>query len=297
MVYNTSLLKAEPAPDLGHAAGRPAVEGQDRHRRRRDGLPAHRHLGGPHLRRRGRAHVARRRSRPTPAATTTRTTRPSPTRSTGARWPSASSTSTTGIASGPRSGAANMHSAIAYFAPHDVGYVLDVSGRRDPEVVAAPGGGAEVRGLPQLGAGAGDHRPQRQLRVPDRIGRDHGTSPRRRSTSSSRTPSPSPSWGPAPRRSSCSKRRSSCDLAVSTLATPARSEVEGPSPHRTSRKAHRSPLLVGLALAVSAVVLLPAASLSCRRASRPRARRPLNEENMAMIIEHVEYRARATDWG
>jgi iron(III) transport system substrate-binding protein len=25
-------------------------------------------------------------------------------------------------------GAANMHSAIAYFAPHDVGYVLDVSG-------------------------------------------------------------------------------------------------------------------------------------------------------------------------
>ena len=45
-----------------------------------------------------------------------------------ARSPSASSTSTTGTGCGPRSGASNMHSAIAYFAPHDVGYVVDVSG-------------------------------------------------------------------------------------------------------------------------------------------------------------------------
>ena len=103
MVYNTVAAQAEPAADLGHAAGRAPVEGQDRHRRRRDRLPAHRDLGGAHLRRRGRAQVARRRSRPTRAATSTPTTRPSPTRSTGARSPSASSTSTTGTASGPRS--------------------------------------------------------------------------------------------------------------------------------------------------------------------------------------------------
>ena len=42
-------------------------------------------------------------SRPTPAATSTPTTRPSPTRSTGARSPSGSSTSTTGTGCAPRS--------------------------------------------------------------------------------------------------------------------------------------------------------------------------------------------------
>ena len=49
----------EPAADVGHGAGRAAVEGQDRHRRRRDRLPADRHVHRPHLRRRGRAAVAR----------------------------------------------------------------------------------------------------------------------------------------------------------------------------------------------------------------------------------------------
>ena len=36
-------------------------------------------------------------------------------------------------------GAPSMHSAIAYFAPHDVGYVVDVSGAGDPQVVRPPG--------------------------------------------------------------------------------------------------------------------------------------------------------------
>ena len=166
--------QAEPAADLGHAAGPAAVEGQDRHRRRRDRLPAHRDLGGAHLRHGGRPQVARGGSRPTRGTTSTPTTRRSPTRSTGARSPSASSTSTTGTASGPRSGASNMHSAIAYFAPHDVGYVVDVSGAGHPAVLAEPGGGAALRRLLHLGAGAGDHRPQRQLRVPHRLGGDHG---------------------------------------------------------------------------------------------------------------------------
>ena len=39
--------QAEPAPDLGHAAGRPEVEGQDRPGRRRDRLPAHRRRPSP----------------------------------------------------------------------------------------------------------------------------------------------------------------------------------------------------------------------------------------------------------
>ena len=49
----------EPAPDIGHGAGRPEMEGQDRHRRRRDRLPTDRHLHRPHPRRGGRAAVAR----------------------------------------------------------------------------------------------------------------------------------------------------------------------------------------------------------------------------------------------
>ena len=92
-------------------------------------------------------------------------------------------------------GASNMHSAIAYFAPHDVGYVIDVSGAGILKSSTHQAAGPEVRGLPHLGPGPADHRPQPQLRVPDRLGRDHGTRPRRRSTSCNPTPSPSPQLG------------------------------------------------------------------------------------------------------
>ena len=60
-------------------------------------------------------------------------------RSTAGRSPWASSTSTTGTASGPRSGPRAIHSAIAYFAPHDVGYVVDVSGAGILKSSRAPG--------------------------------------------------------------------------------------------------------------------------------------------------------------
>ena len=63
-----------------------------------------------------------------PAATTTPTTRRSPTRSIGGRSPSASINQYYWYRERAQIGAANMHSAIAPFAPHDVGYVLDVSG-------------------------------------------------------------------------------------------------------------------------------------------------------------------------
>ena len=48
-------------------------------------------------------------------------------------------------------------------------------GSRDPLLVVAQGGGPAVPGLPDVQAGPGDHRPQRQLRVPDRLGGDDGT--------------------------------------------------------------------------------------------------------------------------
>ena len=85
-------------------------------------------------------------------------------------------------------GASNMHSKIAYFAPHDPGYVVDVSGAGDPEVLQAPGRRAEVPRLPGLQAGPGDHRHEQvdQLRVPDRRRRDH-PAPETPFASSSRT--------------------------------------------------------------------------------------------------------------
>ena len=129
-------------------------------------------------------------------------------RSTVARSPSASSTSTTGTGCGRRS--APHHSKIAYFAPHDPGYVIDVSG-------APCSSRAPIRprlrspGLPHPRAGPGDHRPLDQLRVPHRLGRDDRRNRRRRSTSCSPTPSPSPSSATAPRPSPCCSRRDCCD--------------------------------------------------------------------------------------
>ncbi len=72
-------------------------------------------------------------------------------------------------------GAGATHSKIIHFAPHDPGYVLDVSGRREClKSQPAPGRRAAVPGLPGQQARPGDHRrPLAQLRVPDSLGRDH----------------------------------------------------------------------------------------------------------------------------
>ena len=71
-------------------------------------------------------------------------------------------------------GASNMHSEITYFAPQDPGYVLDIS----PAAVlkSSTHQAAAQKFLAYLvsDAGPGDHRPLDQLRVPDRLGRDHG---------------------------------------------------------------------------------------------------------------------------
>ncbi len=71
LVYNPSLIPASQLPDLGHATGRPQVQGQARAGPGRDRLPADRHLRAARLRRgqdtdlaqgdqgqRGRSHAA-----------------------------------------------------------------------------------------------------------------------------------------------------------------------------------------------------------------------------------------------
>ena len=128
MIYNTSLLKADQLPSLGHGPG------GARSGRARSPSPAPRRTSSPSSRpspaptgRLGPC-AGSRRSRPTPAATTTRTTRRSPRRSTAARSRSASSTSTTGTASGPRWASRRCTRPSRTFAPRDVGYVVDVSG-------------------------------------------------------------------------------------------------------------------------------------------------------------------------
>ena len=99
-------------------------------------------------------------------------------------------------------GAGNMHSKIAFFAPRDPGYVLDVSGaavlksskhqtaaqkfvaflvsKQGQEIIATPGTG---------------HGPVAQLRVPDRRGRDDARRASRRSASCSPTRSASTQLG------------------------------------------------------------------------------------------------------
>ena len=175
MVYNTSLLKPERAADLGHGAGRPA---SGRARSRIAGgetdfqpiVTSHR----PDLRRRRPRCGGSRRSRRTPGATATPTTRRSPREVNRGQVALGVINQYYWYREQAQVGASGMHSAIAYFAPHDVGYVIDVSGAGILQVVEPPGRGPALPRLPDLGEGAGDHRPQRQLRVPDRLGRDDG---------------------------------------------------------------------------------------------------------------------------
>ena len=69
-------------------------------------------------------------------------------------------------------GASNMHSKIAYFAPHDVGYVLDVSGAGILKSSKQQAAAQKFVAFLNSAQGPDDHRPQRQLRVPDRLGGD-----------------------------------------------------------------------------------------------------------------------------
>ena len=58
-------------------------------------------------------------------------------RSTAGRWPSAIINQYYWYRERAEVGASGMHSAIAYFAPHDPGYVIDVSGAAILQVVEA----------------------------------------------------------------------------------------------------------------------------------------------------------------
>ena len=63
-------------------------------------------------------------------------------------------------------GSKAMHSKIAYFAPGDPGYVENISGAGDPQVLQAQARRAGVPELHDKRRRPADHRPQRQLRVP-----------------------------------------------------------------------------------------------------------------------------------
>jgi iron(III) transport system substrate-binding protein len=105
----------------------PEVQGQAGLRRRRDRLPAHRHLGRrtPTARRAtsGSRDQGERRQPRLPGQRDDRR-RGQPRRRSRSAW----STSTTGTGCRPSSARATCTRKIAYFAPHDPGYVVDVSG-------------------------------------------------------------------------------------------------------------------------------------------------------------------------
>ena len=70
-----------------------------------------------------------------------------------------------------------MHSALHYYAPHDPGYLLNVSGAAVLKSSSTAGGRAEVRRLHREQSGPGDPRPQPQLRVPARLRRSPTAQP------------------------------------------------------------------------------------------------------------------------
>ena len=92
-------------------------------------------------------------------------------------------------------GAANMHSKIAYFAPRDPGYVLDVSGAAVLEVLQAPGRRAEVPRVPRLASRGRRSSPTRSASSTRSPRASRPPRPRRRSTSCSRTRSRSRELG------------------------------------------------------------------------------------------------------
>ena len=127
LIYNPSMISASQLPDLGPPARRSPLSGRAGFRRRRDRLPADRHLGRARLRVAGDAHLAGgdqgQRRQPRLPRQRDHRRRGQPGR----------------VAFGvvnqyywyrmrAELGASNVHSTIAYFAPFDPGYVLDVSG-------------------------------------------------------------------------------------------------------------------------------------------------------------------------
>ena len=177
LVYNTDEPQAVAAAALGARPRRPEVEGQARARPDRDRLPADRHRGRRALRQGARDHVARGRSSPTRAATSTPTTRRSSPRSTAGQGE-------LGVINhyywyrlrrrARRVEGALRRALLRAGRPRLRDRRL---GRRHPRVELAPGRGSEVPRVPRQPAGAGDPRPRRELRVPARLGRRQRAKP------------------------------------------------------------------------------------------------------------------------
>ena len=149
--------------------------------------------------------------------------------STGARRPSGSSTSTTGTGCAAEVGRPACTRRSPTSPPGDPGYVLDVSGAAVLKSSHHQAGGPAVPGLPRQSAGPGDHRPQRQLRVPDRLGGHDGAageSPLRPSCSRTRSPSPNSATGRPPWP--CCRRSSSCEPATVAVGPAAGHDPSSP---------------------------------------------------------------------
>ena len=174
MVYNTDLVKPTSFPRSVMELAEPRWRGKLALAAGRDRLPTHRHVRREELRQAGRPGLARGGQEPTPPATL---------------YPD-NEILTDMVNKGQAAigiinhyywyrekyqvGAADMHSAIAYFAPGDPGYVLDVSGAAVLKSSQHQQRGAAFPGVPREQAGPGDHRPQPELRVPVGVGGDDG---------------------------------------------------------------------------------------------------------------------------
>ena len=139
------------APEIRPGPRATRVEGEDRGRPDRLGLPAGRRSGHRHLRQECRGEVARRASNATRRSTRTR--KPWSPRSTAATSPPGWSTSTTGTASSSELGQKGIHSsATRNPAPHrDPGSIENVAGAA---VLASSKHRAEAERLVQFLSGA-----------------------------------------------------------------------------------------------------------------------------------------------
>ncbi len=70
-------------------------------------------------------------------------------------------------------GASNVQSKITYFAPRDPGYVLDISGAGILKSSKHKAAAQKFLAFLVSQAGSGNHRALDQLRVPDRLRRQH----------------------------------------------------------------------------------------------------------------------------
>ncbi len=157
-------------------------------------------------------------------------------------------------------GASNVHSKIAYFAPHDPGYVVNVSGAGILKSAKNQADAQKFLAFLVSKAGPGDHRPLDQLRVPaGRRRADDGPGDAVRPAPAERDQHRRPR-GRLDRDRAAAKGRPAVTAVAAGGEAPAR-----PGPARPGRPAPRRRRRPGglllIAAAVAVVLLLPLAFL------------------------------------